>query len=241
MITQSTDPDTLVAGTSVACHHAGGVTTENAWLRRFDLDGDHGLPGRFHVETVDWGTELVLGALDLTVNVYCVNETLPFLYQFMTLMDSVVVPLSDEELTFHTTWIGGSCHTATEDMGIELRAEDCNIAGCIRFYVGMNDLGQTAPTYIAAPDCGAIDPVDLVLFDFPDAHMVLVVGGYLTWGDGGFPDDGGCDDGGCDDGGICDDDGGGGNVPATTSVGAVLLLLILLGTAGYFLRRRASL
>jgi hypothetical protein len=219
-ITQSTDPDTLVAGTSVACN-AGGNTTENSWLRLFDLDGDHGWPGTFYVESVDWGTEVVDGAQPLEVNVYCLDQTLPFLYQFMTLKDMVSVPLTDETLTFHNTAIGGSCETATEDLAIDLHAPtDCTAGGCIKLFIGMNDLGQTAPTYIASASCGITDPVDLAGIGFPNAHLVMKVNAQ-----------GDC----CDDGG--DDDGG--DVPATTGLGTVLLLLILLGSGAYSLRRRA--
>jgi hypothetical protein len=218
-ITQSTDPDTLVDGTSVACCSA--ICLENSWLRLFDLDDDHGLTGAFSVESIDWGIQEVAGGTgEVTVNVYCLDEGLPFLYQFMNLKDSVVVPLADEVLTFHNTIIGGSCDTYTEDMAVELHAEDCNLTGCISLFIGMNDLGQTAPTYIASASCSIIDPTDLAGIGFPDAHLVMKVNGPYC-----DPDDGGDDDGG--------------DVPATTVVGAVLLLLVLMGSGAYFLRRRA--
>jgi hypothetical protein len=221
-ITQSIDPDTLVDGTSVACMGAGGVTFETSWLRLFDLDDDHGLTGTFNVDSVDWGIEMVTGALDLTVNVYCLDEGLPFLYQFMTLMDTVVVPLTDQELTFHNTEIGGACDTATQDLAIDLHAEDCSIVGCIRCFIGMNNLGQTAPTYVAAASCSIDDPLDLQDLGFMDSHLVMKVNGPVGDDDGGYPDD------------------GGGGVPATTGVGGVLLMLILLGGGAYFLKQRAT-
>jgi hypothetical protein len=218
-ITQNLDPYTIVDGTSVAC--VGAVTTENSWLRLFDLDDDHGLNIEFTVESIDWATQTVVGSLDLTVKVYCLDETLPFLYQFMTLQDSAVVALADEVLTFHNTPVGGACATDTEDMAVELHAEDCNIAGCQQCFIGMNDLGQTAPTYIASASCGINDPTDLAAIGFMSAHLILVVQGNDTHN--GHPDD-----------------GGGGDVPATTGIGAMLLLLILLGSGVYFLRRRAA-
>ena len=221
-ITQSTDPDTLEDNTSVACQDVGG-TTENSWLRLFDLDDDHGWVDTFRVASIEWGIQRVIGSLDLTVNVYCLDETLPFLYEFMVLKDAVVVPLADEVLTFHSTQIGGSCDSLTEDMAIDLHAEDCNIVGCTSCFIGTNALGQTAPTYIASASCGFPDPTDLTGQGYPNSHLVMKVNGVDD-----LPDD----DGGSDDGG---------DVPATTSVGAVLLLLILLGSGAYFLRRRASL
>jgi len=226
-ITQSIEPYTIVDETSVGCSTGSG-TTENAYLRLFDLDDDHGLVGSFCVESLDWATGWVVGDQDLTVTVYCMNEGLPFLLQFLTLQDSAVVPVTDEELTFHNTAVGGCCDAFTKDMVVELLSVDCNVADCFLFYIGMNDLGQTAPTYWTNPSCGAFEPLDLAGVGFPDAHLIMVVNG-----DGVVGDDGGADDGGADD-------GGGGDVPATTGVGAVLLLLILLGSGAYFLRRRAA-
>jgi hypothetical protein len=221
-ITQSVDPDTLVDGTSVAC--ANAVTTENSWLRRFDLDSDHGMVGYYPVESIDWGIQSVIGALDLIVNVYCLDDGFPFLYSFMTLMDSGTTPVADEVLTFHNTPVGGGCDTATQDLVIELHAEDCNIAGCSQCFIGMNDLGQTGPTYVASASCGLPDPTDLASVGFTNSHLVMFVNADPGCGqphDGGFPDDGG-------------------DVPATMGVGAVALLLVVLGSGAYFLRRRAA-
>jgi hypothetical protein len=190
----------------------GAVTFEHGWWRLFDLDDDHGLVGDFCVEEIDWATQVVVGSLNITVNVYCLDEGLPFFMQFLTLQDSAVVPVADEVLTFHNTAVGGCCDTANQDMAVELFAEDCRIAGCQQCFIGMNDLGQTAPTYIRSESCGIPDPGDVAGIGFPDAHLIMVVHGQDE-----SPD-----------------------VPATTGVGAVLLLLFLLGSGVYFLRRRAA-
>jgi hypothetical protein len=217
-ITQNYDPDTLEDGTSVACWD-GVYMTENAWLRLFDLDDDHGLVGAFTVSSVDWGTESVAGSLDITVNVYCLDEGLPFLYAFMTLKDSAATPVADEVLTFHNTPVGGSCDSATQDMAVELFGDDCEILGtCTLYWIGFNGLGQSAPTYFASASCDIPEPLNLAAIGFANAFLVMKVNGNDE---------------------APDDDGGGGDVPATTGVGAVLLLLILLGSSAYFLRRRA--
>jgi hypothetical protein len=218
-ITQNYDPDTLEDGTGVACWD-GVYTTENAWLRLFDLDDDHGLVGAFNVSSVDWGTEWLAGALDIAVNVYCLDEGLPFLYAFMELKDSAATPVADEVLTFHNTAVGGNCDSATENMAVELYAEDCEILGtCTMFIIGGNSLGQSGPTYIASASCGIPEPLNLAAMGFVNAFLVMKVNGNDE---------------------APDDDGGGGDVPATTGVGAVLLLLILLGSGAYFLRGRAD-
>jgi hypothetical protein len=212
-ITQSVDPNTIGA-IAVACNDNNGITFENAYLRLFDLDGDHGFVGTYAVESVDWATNSVVGALDITVNVYCLDEGLPFLYAFMELKDSAATPVADEVHTFHNTAVGGSCDSATEDMAVELYAEDCHIAGCNRCLIGFNSLGDTGPSYIVSATCGIDEPTDIQALTFLDIDLVMIVNGDCDSGD---PD-----------------------VPATTGVGAVLLLLILLGSGAYFLRRRAA-
>jgi hypothetical protein len=221
-ITQSTDPDTLVAGTGVACSD-GVFTTENSWLRLFDLDGDHGLAGTYTAESVDWGMETLTGDLPMDVNIYCLDDGMPFLYSFMTMVGTGTTNATTGDLVFYNTAVSGACDSATQRMAVELFGDDCEILGtCTLYWIGANNLGQTGPTYIASASCGIVDPVDLAAIGFPNSHLVMKVNGADC----------------CDDGG--QDDGGGGDVPATTSVGAVLLLLILLGSGAYFLRRRAA-
>jgi hypothetical protein len=225
-LTQSADPDTIAAGSGVACSD-GVYSAENAWLRLFDLDADHGLNNEFFVESVDWGMETLTGDLPVDVNTYCLDDGLPFLYQFMTMVGTGTTNATTGDLVFYNTPVGGSCDTVTQSLAVELFGDDCEILGtCTLYWIGANGLGQTAPSYIASASCGIVDPTDLAAIGFPDSHLVMVVNGYDVQdgggGDGGFPDD------------------GGGDVPATTSVGAVLLLLILLGSGAYFLRGRLS-
>jgi hypothetical protein len=221
-ITQSIDPDTLVAGTGVACSD-GVYTTENSWLRLFDLDGDHGYTGTFTTESVDWGMETLTGDLPVDVNIYCLDDGLPFLYSFMTMVGTGTTNATTGDLVFYNTAVSGSCDADTQAMAVELFGDDCEILGtCTLYWIGANNLGQTAPTYIASASCGIVDPVDLAAIGFPNSHLAMRV----------YVED--C----CDDGGA--DDGGSGDVPATTSVGAALLLLILLGSGAYLLRRRAT-
>jgi hypothetical protein len=222
-ITQSIDPDTIEAGAGVACSD-GVFTTENSWLRLFDLDGDHGLVGWWGAEGVDWGMETLTGTLPIDVNIYCLDDGLPFLYQFMTMVGSGTTQAVDGQLLFYFTTVSGGCDSATQSMAVELSGGDCEILGtCTLYWIGANGLGQTAPSYIASASCGIVDPTDLASIGFPDSHLVMKVSSSSNGDDGGSPDD-----------------GGGGDVPATRSVGAVLLLLILLGSGAYYLRGRAA-
>jgi hypothetical protein len=224
-ITQSVDPNTLVQGTSVACGSAG-VQTENAWWRLFDLDDDHGFTSDFCAENVDYGIESSVGPIETNVRVYCLDEGLPFLLQFLTLEAEAAQAQPDASLEFFNIALPhpACCDAATQDMAVSVgNDEDCSTTGnCTTYYIGCNDLGQTASTYLSSESCGVIDPIPTEAIGFMDAHFVLVVNGA----DNGLPDDGGG----------AGDDGGG--VPATTGVGLVLLVLALGGGSAYFLRRK---
>lgn len=176
-ITQSIDPNSLVDGISVACT-SGDVARNNSWLRVFDLDGDHGLGCEFCVESIDYGIELAVGPQNITANLYCLADGLPFLYAFMQLVGTNTVPQPDSILQFFNIPVEGCCDPETESLVVELRSEDCvDLGTCTSLFLGMNDLGQIAPTYISADDCSVIDPIDLADLGFPDAHAVMIVNG----------------------------------------------------------------
>ena len=39
------------------------------------------------------------------------------------------------------------------------------------FFIGSNALGQTAPSYLAAADCGVTEPTDTAAIGFPGMHI----------------------------------------------------------------------
>jgi hypothetical protein len=225
-MTQSVDPNTIVAGTSVACGSAG-IQTENSWWRLFDLDGDHGYTGQFCVEDVDYGVENVIGPINTDIYVHCLDSGLPFLLQFLTLVGEAHQAQPDAALEFFNIALPGGtcCDTASQDMAVQIgNDEDCSTTGnCLTYYIGCNDLGETGPTYLTSESCGVIDPVTTGGIGFPQAQLVMVVNGT--------------DEGAPDDGGGTGDDGGGG-VPATTGIGIALLVILLGGGGAYFLRRK---
>jgi len=225
-ITQNTDPNTLSAGT-VACSNAG-TTTENSYFRLFDLDVDHALSGMFCAESLDYGVETAvdLGVPQVTaVTTACLDDGLPYLDLFLTEVGSETHPQPDADLEFFNVTASGCCDAGGQSMSVELEAPtDCTVAGCGQIFYGSNNLGQSAPTYIASASCGIVDPTDMAAIGFPDVHVIFVVHGDGTDGNGGG-DGGG--DGGSD-----------GPVPASNGIGMVLMLVILLGSSAYFMRRR---
>jgi hypothetical protein len=96
---------------------------------------------------------------------------------------------------------------------MEVTGADCLGSGaCLQFFIGANDNGQTDPGYLAATDCGIVNPTDIALLGFPDDHIVMTVNG----------------------------DTGGRGVPALGPAGTMILVLALLGGSALFLRRQVA-
>jgi hypothetical protein len=217
-ITQNVDPAT-VEQVNVACS-SGGISTENAWLRLFDLDTDHGAVGQFCAKNLDYAVEIATGAPDLNIRTYCLNEGLPFLYAFLGApVDDVPVSQADTALEFFNVNVGGCCDSATQDMAVEVFAEDCLTNGtCLQFWLGANDNGQTKPSYIASASCGILDPTNMAAIGFPSIAVVYTLNG--------------------NDEGVDGDGDGDGDVPAVTGIGMLLMVLIVLGSTAFFAVRR---
>lgn len=118
-ITQSTDPNTLIAGT-VACS-AAGTTTENSYFRLFDLDTDHGLSGSFCAGSVDYGIETAtdFGVRQfVNVNTACLDDGMPYLGIFLTEVGSVSTAQPDADLEFFNSAADGCCDADTQALSL---------------------------------------------------------------------------------------------------------------------------
>ena len=188
-ITQSTDPATIAGGT-VACGVSGAHTRQNQWLRRFFLNTDHGIVLQYDVTSVDWaiGTVTLLdpGATDPvgTVNVYALANGAGFTYANMgaalgtadvTLIQSTVGTI----VNFPAT--GSIVTPAATDLVVEIVMPDgagTTVATDLwEVRAGDNALGELRDSYIAAADCGIIDPTTHTAISFPTAMLVLTVNG----------------------------------------------------------------
>jgi len=182
-ITQNLEPHVIVDGTSVG-EGAGGVSFENAYLRLYDLDAEFGINGDYCTTSVEYGVEAATGGpggtQPLTLSTYCLDDGLPFVYSSLQLRDRIIIDQPDAQLEFFDQAIGGCCDADTQSLVVEIAAVDCSGTGlCEHFWVGMNDLGQTGPTYIVAPTAGISEPLDLTLVGFPDAALVEVIHGEV--------------------------------------------------------------
>ncbi|HWM22558.1 MAG TPA: hypothetical protein VNO51_22895, partial [Ilumatobacteraceae bacterium] len=178
-ITHSTS-QAILAGNSVACSPDDGVTTtENGYLRTFTL-ADFGIGGDFAVTSVSFGIEDIDPAQTLTVNLYTLAGA--FVYDNLTLIGSANADVASGELTIVSVPVTGTA-PAGSTLVVEIDAPDMSGAG--RLFIGSNDEGQSAPSYLRSESCGLVEPTDTADIGFPNMQIVMnvtgEVGGDLPW------------------------------------------------------------
>ncbi len=172
---------TIMSANSVSCN-AGGLHADNSYLRTFTLS-DFGIFGDLTVTSVDVGVELASagsgGSQPATVNLYTLDG--PLVWANMTLIGTADVDVADQSLSIINVPVNGTV-PAGGTLVVEFFTPDGQADGN-SFFVGSNNLGQTAPTYLAAADCGVVEPTDTAALGFPDMHLVMNVRGETAGGD----------------------------------------------------------
>jgi hypothetical protein len=168
----------VLAANSVSCN-AGGLHADNSYLRVFDLNA-FGIPKDFEVLNVAVGIETAAastgGVQSGTVNVYTLSG--PLAWANMTLVGTASVNIVNQTLTVLDIPVSAMV-PAGSVMVVEFFTPEGQTDGH-SLYVGSNNLGQTAPTYLAAGACGVAEPVDVAAIGFPGMHMVMNVTGFYA-------------------------------------------------------------
>jgi hypothetical protein len=165
VITES-NSQSIITGNSVSCN-AGGLHTDNHYMRVFDLPLI-GITQAINITSVDFGIEEAAG-------VAVKNYTLagPLLFANLTPIASQPVTVLDQSLTIMNVPISASI-PAGSLLVVEIFTPNGQTAGN-SFFIGSNNLGETAPSYLAAPDCGVSEPVTTASLGFPGMHIVMNV------------------------------------------------------------------
>jgi len=172
-ITQSTDVSTIIALNSVAC-----PADNDSYIRRFDLDGDHGITTNFTVSSVDFGVETTTGnagSQTLIANLYSIANADVILLANLTPVGTANVSVTDGVAFIQNVVVTGVVDGSTDDLVVEIVAND-TLNGTA-FFIGSNDAGQSGPTLLVSAGCGATEPTDIGDLGFPNMHMVMVVNG----------------------------------------------------------------
>lgn len=158
---------------SVACaDNATGFTRVNRFLRVFEL-ADFGLEHGLEVSEVMFGVQRLEPAADIVVNLYTVEGALSFVN--FTRLATQTVSLSPQQGTLVTVPIQASVPAGSILVMEVVPPDMAGLSGA--YFPGSNNAGQTAPSYTAAPSCGAPDPVTFESIGFPDLHLVMTVSG----------------------------------------------------------------
>ena len=197
-----------------------GIARDNWFGRVYDLDEDHGISGLYCVTDMEYALELVSAPTPTKYQVSCVPQGTAgsLVIPLNTLDDgevfSVVIDDGPAEMEFRKVALGGCCDADHQDLAIFSITADCvELGTCGGYWPGSDTLGHIRAPYLAAPDCGIVDPIELPYTGFPYMHLIQVVNGD------------------CDG-----DSGGAGAVPAGNRLGALLVVLVLLASSAYFLR-----
>ncbi len=167
-LTQSTS-QAITATNSVSCN-AGGVHRDNSYYRSFPLTAD------INVCEVQFGIETATGATGsqpVTVNLYSGSGAFPGAFGSYTQISSLGFNVPDQAATIFPASISGLA-LAGSNLVVEVLTPDGQPDGN-SFFIGSNAGGESAPSYLRAPDCGAAAPVTVASLGFPDMHIVMNV------------------------------------------------------------------
>jgi hypothetical protein len=167
---------TILAGNSVACSTDGITITDNSYFRVFDLAA-FGITGDFAVTNVQMAIQTanagVGGSQPATVNLYALDGNLA--WANLTLLGTADTTVADQTLSFINVPVTGRALSGST-LVVEFFTPDGDPDGN-GLWVGSNNLGQTAPSYIAASSCAIAEPTDLAAIGYPDMHIVMNVSG----------------------------------------------------------------
>jgi hypothetical protein len=182
-LTQSLS-QTIVALNSVSCNNqTTNSHTDNWYMRRYDLDGQHGILGPFGVTSVSFGVEfaqsgfLIPPTQPMTVRLHTIPAGDPLLFGNLNLLAEENFQLGNMQLGMWQVMISGTvADPLIDDLVVEVFSPNGQANGHI-FFIGSNPDGEIAPSYLAAPDCNVNQPTPTGAIGFPGMNMLINVTG----------------------------------------------------------------
>jgi len=175
---------------SVSCN-TGGITRTNTFYRSFDLN-DFGITSSYDITSVEFGIETMsgtpVGGYPVKVSIYTTDIAFPS--GTLTLINEVTEMITDQSLTLYSTAINATIPANAEFVvSISIPSDVASDEGndSVSFFIGSNDLGETAPGYYDAPACSINTPVLFsdIAIGRPDIHLVMNVVGTSSTADVG--------------------------------------------------------
>lgn len=194
-ITQNVSTDVVPATWPYFCATCiPNATGVNRWLRRFDLPAEFGITVPTAIRGVDFGVERAggpRGEIPVYVFLRSIPKSLPLTWENTTVITSYasLVSASTPRMV-HFPFAAPFDHPLADDLVVEVTSVDgCNAVGgwmWSYFQVGVNDFGETKPTYWSGGSgCTIRQPVPLRSVNRlqPTSCMVMqvqVLPGYAT-------------------------------------------------------------
>ncbi|HUR66211.1 MAG TPA: HYR domain-containing protein, partial [Chitinophagaceae bacterium] len=178
---QSTNTTTITP-IQIGCQ-SGGLTTANSWWRAYNL-APLNLPASITIKSVRFGIErsqFASGSVTGTIRIWRSNGVFPTATR--TLLSTTPVVIANQVGTFMTVPINPATAGPSDIIGVELFIPEGRFApNAGTFFIGSNGLGETAPSYLDAPDCGTAGPTPIAsLVPTPLDHIHLsMIGEYYT-------------------------------------------------------------
>lgn len=185
-LSQNTD-DEILPDHSVGCVEQDGSgnpvqNRENSYYRLFDLD-DEGVNGDLDVTEVHVAIQSAStqddSAQPITVRLHQVSGQL--VLANMTELASTDVDVEPQAGTVLDVPLSARVDAGSQ-LAVEVFVPNSTVGRLL--FIGANDAGQTAPSFIRAPlgNCAITEPTDLadVAEGFPDVHLILSVSGETT-------------------------------------------------------------
>ncbi len=169
LLTQSTAQN-IVPGNSVNCNSDGTVHVENSYYRAYDLAA---FPTGFNVCAIEFGIQSAAGSgglQPLSLRVYS-NSGAAFPAGTATLIASSTVALADQSGTVVAVPMTAAI-PASNQLVVEVFTPDGQAAGH-SFFMGSNSAGESAPSYLRAPNCGVVTPATTSASGFGNMQIVL--------------------------------------------------------------------
>jgi hypothetical protein len=174
-----TDSQIVRQGGSVACTQQGTppVTRENSYYRVFPLDG-WALDRPFTPLHVDFGVEQAqssVGSQTVTVKLYTLEGD--FMLANLTMVSTNDVTVPNSGITMLSVPIEPAPSIPPHSTLVAEVLSPDGTQNMSVFYIGANNIGQSVPGYLRAPDCGIAEPITYPDINFPMVHLVLSVTG----------------------------------------------------------------
>jgi len=177
-LTQSTDPNTITPFNSISCNNPSGHA-DNSYYRVFDLDGE-GLTEPLLVENVNFGIEgIVGGSQPVSVILHTLEAGDTFVVANLTEIGRVDTT-ADTAPEFVDVPFSTSAISPDQDLVVEIFTPNGQDDGFF-FFIGSNNLGESAPSFIRSEPCGITEPTATsnVGPGFPGMNIVMTVSGSL--------------------------------------------------------------